>query len=178
MKACSLYIRVCLHFCDAIAWCDTMDDWKTRLDELFQKKAAYEQKLTEDRQKTVAAHAEQLSIVAELFESTINPAFEDVRSELLKHGSEANIVLAHPSTKVGARFATAVEIDEGIIRFGYEIYARMSPTGYSLNVRAQVDNYATARHDLSQSLLPHTSTKDDIINDIVDQYLRAITAPT
>jgi len=70
-----------------------MDDWKKRLDDLFQKKAAYEQKLAEDRQNAVPAHAQQFSLVAALFDSTINPAFEVVRSELLKHGSEPNIVL-------------------------------------------------------------------------------------
>jgi hypothetical protein len=153
-----------------------MEDWKTRLEELFEKKAAYEQKLAEDKQKTAPAHAQQLSLVAELFDSTINPAFEEVRSELLKHGSEANIVLAHPSVRAGSRLATAIEIDEGMIRFGYEVYARISPTGYSLNIRAQTDNYITARHDLAQGLLLNTSTKDDLINDIADRYLKAITA--
>jgi hypothetical protein len=153
---------------------DTMDDWKKRLDGLFQKKAAYEQKLAEDRQKATA-HAQEFSLVAELFDSTINPAFEEVRSELLKHGSDANIVLAHPLAIAGSRMATAIEIDEGAIRFGYEIYAWISETGYSLNNRVQVDNYKTARHDLTESLLPNTSTKDDLINDIVDRYLKAIT---
>jgi hypothetical protein len=152
-----------------------MDDWKNRLDDLFQKKAAYEQKLAEDRQKAAPAHAQQFSLVAEKFDSTINPAFEEVRSELLKHGSEANIVLAHPSVRAGSRLATAIEIDEGMIRFGYEVYARISPTGYSLNIRAQTDNYKTARHDLAQSLLPNTITKDGLINDVVDRYLKAIT---
>jgi hypothetical protein len=153
-----------------------MDEWKKRLDELFQKKDAYEQKLAEERQEAVTAHAQQFSLVAELFDSTINPAFEEVRSELLEHGSEANIVLAHPSARAGSRLATAIEIDEGMIRFGYEIYARISPTGYSLNIRAQVDNYRTARHDLVQGLLPNTSTQDDLINDIVDRYLEAVSA--
>ncbi|MGA9078978.1 MAG: hypothetical protein WB581_01895, partial [Halobacteriota archaeon] len=59
---------------------------------------------------------------------------------------------------------------------GYEIYARVSPTGYSLNTRVQVDNYETARHDLAQSLLPNTSSKSDIINDVVERYMKAITA--
>ncbi|MGB9372220.1 MAG: hypothetical protein WCB79_09875 [Halobacteriota archaeon] len=152
-----------------------MDDWKKRLDDLFQKKAAYEQKLAEDRQKAVTAHAQQFSLIAALFDSTINPAFEEVRSELLKHGSEPNIVLAHPSARVGSRLASAIEIDEGLTRFGYEIYARISPTGYGLNTRVQVDNYETARHDLTQSLLPNTISKNDIINDVVDRYLKAIT---
>ncbi|HYC20678.1 MAG TPA: hypothetical protein VEF35_08715 [Candidatus Bathyarchaeia archaeon] len=152
-----------------------MDDWKKRLDDLFQKKAAYEQKLAEDRQNAVPAHAQQFSLVAALFDSTINPAFEVVRSELLKHGSEPNIVLAHPSARAGSRLASALEIDEGLTRFGYEIYARISPTGYSLNTRVQVDNYETARHDLTQSLLPNIISKDDIINDIVERYLKAIT---
>jgi hypothetical protein len=35
-----------------------MDDWKKRLDDFFQKKTAYEQKLAEDRQKAVSAHAQ------------------------------------------------------------------------------------------------------------------------
>ncbi|MFZ0926536.1 MAG: hypothetical protein WCE82_04855 [Halobacteriota archaeon] len=153
-----------------------MDDWKKTLDDLFQKKAAYEQKLAEDRQKAVAAHAQQFSLVAALFDSTINPAFEEVRSELLKHGSEPNILLAHPSARAGSRLASALEIDEGVTRFGYEIYARVSPTGYSLNTRVQVDNYETARHDLAQSLLPNTSSKSDIINDVVERYMKAITA--
>jgi predicted alpha/beta-hydrolase family hydrolase len=152
-----------------------MDDWKKRLDDLFQKKAAYEQKLAEDRQKAVAAHAQQFSLVAALFDSTINPAFEEVRSELLKHGSEPNIVLGHPSARASSRLASALEIDEGLTRFGYEIYAVVSPTGYSLNTRAQIDNYETARHDLTQSLLPDTISKDDIIKDVVDRYVKAIT---
>ena len=151
-----------------------MDDWKKRLDDLFQKKAAYEQKLVEDRQRAATAHAQQFSLVAALFDSTINPAFEEVRSELLKHGSEPNIVLGHPSARAGSRLASALEIDEGLTRFGYEIYARVSPTGYSLNTRVQVDKYETARHDLTQSLLPNTISKDDIINDVVDRYLKAI----
>ena len=100
-----------------------MDDWKKRLDDLFQKRAADEQKRAEERQKKAAAHAEQLSLVSQLFDSTINPAFEEVRTELLKHGSEANIVLAHPSAAAGSRMASAIEIDEGMTRFGYEIYA-------------------------------------------------------
>ncbi|MGA2885448.1 MAG: hypothetical protein ABSE80_09890 [Halobacteriota archaeon] len=153
-----------------------MDDWKKRLDDFFQKKAAYEQKLAEDRQKAVSAHAQQFSLVAALFDSTINPGFEEVRTELLKHGSEPNIVLAHPSARAGSRLASALEIDEGFTRFGYEIYARISPTGYSLNTRVQVDNYETARHDLAQSLLSNTSSKDDIINDVIDRYMRVITA--
>ena len=152
-----------------------MDDWKKRLDDLFQKKAAYEQQLVEDRQKAATAHAQQFSLVATLFDSTINPAFEAVRSEMLKYGSEPNIVLAHPSARAGSRLASAIEIDEGLTRFGYEIYARISPTGYSLNTRVQVDNYETARHDLTQSLLPNTNSKDDIINDVVDRYVKAIT---
>ena len=151
-----------------------MHDWKKRLEDLFQKKAAYEQKLVEERQKAASAHAQQLSLVAALFESTINPAFEEVRSELLKHRSEPNIVLAHPSARAGSRLASALEIDEGFTRFGYEIYARISPTGYSLNTRVQLDNYETARHDLTQSLLPNTISKDDIINDVVDRYVKAI----
>jgi len=151
-----------------------MDDWKKRLDDLFQKKAAYEQKLVEDRQKAATAHAQQFTLVAALFDSTINPAFEAVRSELLKHDSEPNIVLAHPSARAGSRLASAIEIDEGVTRFGYEIYARISSTGYSLNTRAQVDNYETARHDLTQSLLPSTISKEDIINDVVDRYVKAI----
>ena len=151
-----------------------MDDWKKRLEDLFQKKAAYEQKLVEDRQKAAGAHAQQLSLVAALFDSMINPAFEEVRSELLKHGSEPNIVLAHPSARAGSRLASAIEIDGGLTRFGYEIYAMISPTGYSLNTRVQLDNYETARHDLTQSLLPNTSSKDDIINDVVDRYVKAI----
>jgi len=153
-----------------------MDDWKKRLDDLFQKKAAHEQKLAEDRQKAAPAHAQQFSLVAELFDSTINLAFEEVRSELLKHGSEANIVLAHPSVRAGSRLASAIEIDEGLTRFGYEIYARISPTGYSLNTRVQVDNYKTARHDVVQSPLSNTSSKEDIINDVVERYMKAITA--
>jgi hypothetical protein len=152
-----------------------MDDWKNRLDDLFQKKAAYEQKLAEDRQKAAPAHAQQFSLVAEKFDSTINPAFEEVRSELLKHGSEANIVFAHPSARAGSRLASAIEIDEGMIRFGYEVYARISPTGYSLNTRVQTDNYQTGRHDLAQSLLHNTSTQDDLLYDIVDWYFNAIT---
>jgi len=63
----------------------------------FKRRRPYEQKLVEERQKAASAHAQQLSLVAALFDSTINPAFEEVRSELLKHGSEPNIVLAHPS---------------------------------------------------------------------------------
>ncbi|MGB7902311.1 MAG: hypothetical protein WCG09_07725, partial [Halobacteriota archaeon] len=59
---------------------------------------------------------------------------------------------------------------------GYEIYARISPTGYSLNTRVQVDNYETAQHDLAQSLLSNTSSKDDIINNVVDRYTKPITA--
>lgn len=153
-----------------------MDDWKKRLDDLFQKKAAYEQKLEEDRQKAVTAHAQQFSLVAALFDSTINPAFEEVRSELLKHGSEPNIVLAHPSARAGSRLASALEIDEGLTRFGYEIYALISPTGYSLNTRVQVDNYETARHDLAQGFLPNTSSKDDIIDDVVERYVKATAA--
>jgi hypothetical protein len=153
-----------------------VDDWKKRLDDVFQKKAAYEQKLAEERQKAAPAHAQQFSLVAELFDSTINPAFEEVRSELLTHGSEANIVLAHPSARPGSRLASAIEIDEGLTRFGYEIYARISPTGYNLNTRVQVDNYKTARHDLTQSPLPTTSSREDIINDVVEQYVEAITA--
>jgi hypothetical protein len=62
-----------------------------------------------------------------------------------------------------------------LTRFGYEIYAVVSPTGYSLNTRAQIDNYETARHDLTQSLLPTTISKDDIIKDVVDRYVKAIT---
>jgi predicted alpha/beta-hydrolase family hydrolase len=152
-----------------------MDDWKKRLNDLFQKRATYERKLAEDRQKAVAAHAQQFLLVAALFDSTINPAFEEVRSELLKHGSEPNIVLGHPSARAGSRLASALEIDEGLTRFGYEIYAVVSPTGYSLNTRAQIDNYETARHDLTQSLLPTTISKDDIIKDVVDRYVKAIT---
>ncbi len=151
-----------------------MDDWKKRLEDFFQKKAAYEQKLVEERQKAASAHAQQLSLVAALFDSTINPAFEEVRSELQKHGSEPNIVLAHPSATAGSRLASAIEIDGGLTRFGYEIYAMISPTGYSLNTRVQLDNYETARHDLTQSLLPNTISKDDIINDVVDRYVKAI----
>jgi len=153
-----------------------MDDWKKRLDDLFQKRAADEQKRAEERQKKAAAHAEQLSLVSQLFDSTINPAFEEVRTELLKHGSEANIVLAHPSAAAGSRMASAIEIDEGMTRFGYEIYARVSPTGYSLNARTQVDNYKTAKHDVIQSFLPNTASKDDIISYIVERYVRAVKA--
>ena len=153
-----------------------MDDWKKRLDELFQKRAVDAQKQAEERQKRAPAHAEQLSLVAKLFDSTINPAFEELRSELLKHGTEANIVLAHPSAEAGSRMASAIEIDEGMTRFGYEIYARVSPTGYSLNARTQIDNYTTARHDVVQSFLSHTASKDDIISYIVERYAAAAKA--
>jgi hypothetical protein len=153
-----------------------MDDWKKKTRRPLQKKTAYEQKLAEDRQKAAPAHAQQFSLVAELFNSTINPAFEEVRSELLKHGSEANIVLAHPSARAGSRLASAIEIDEGLTRFGYEIYALIFPTGYSLNTRVQVDNYKTARHDVAQSPRSNTSSKEDIINDVVERYMEAITA--
>jgi hypothetical protein len=144
---------------------EQMKNWKKMLADIFEKQK-------EEKEKKEKKHSQEKLRVEEFYSTIVNPAFEELKSELKKHGREVNVYTERRD------FASIIVQFEGEEELDYSIEVMLYPGLAFPRPVIHYTEWASSRRLRVEGLLRKgiqdydifDITKDEIIENFLNEY--------
>ena len=142
-----------------------MEKWKDDLNNFFRKKAKESQHELEKKTRT----HQMEPIVAEFYSSTVEPAFNELKTELEKHGKTVKLYMRNVKEQ-------SIEVYSNYnLELAYSVTADISPNGVHIYSKITLRDKKDGRRRNTAGRFSHgisNITEEEVIQNFLNYYKR------